>query len=117
MAALFRDIPEAIANTGIVSQRLGFTLDNLGYQFPHYPVPAGQTMDSFLAERVDEGVRKRYGAAAKRHLLEKAQLQVRHELKLIEKLGFAGYFLIAVSYTHLDVYKRQGKVDDQTSGS
>jgi len=94
MAALFRDIPEAIANTGIVSQRLGFTLDNLGYQFPHYPVPAGQTMDSFLAERVDEGVRKRYGAAAKRHLLEKAQLQVRHELKLIEKLGFAGYFLI-----------------------
>ncbi len=94
MAALFRDIPEAVANTAIVSQRLCFTLDNLGYQFPHYPVPAGQTMDSFLAQRVDEGVRKRYGAAAKRHLLEKAQLQVRHELKLIQKLGFAGYFLI-----------------------
>jgi error-prone DNA polymerase len=94
MAALFRDIPEAIANTGIVSQRLGFTLDNLGYEFPHYPVPTGQTMDSFLAQRVDEGVRKRYGAPAKRNLLEKAQLQVQHELKLIEKLGFAGYFLI-----------------------
>ncbi len=94
MTALFRDIPEAIANTGIVSQRLGFTLDNLGYEFPHYPVPAGQTMDSFLAQRVDEGVRKRYGAPAKRNLLEKAQLQVKHELKLIERLGFAGYFLI-----------------------
>ncbi len=48
MAELFRDIPEAIANTRIVSERLGFTLDNLGYEFPHYPVPDGETMDSFL---------------------------------------------------------------------
>ena len=94
MAALFRDIPEAIANTRIVSQRLDFTLNNLGYEFPHYPVPAGETMDSFLAKRVDEGVRKRYGNPAKRHLLEKARAQVQHELKLIAKLGFAGYFLI-----------------------
>ena len=60
MAALFRDLPEAIANTAIVSERLDFTLDNLGYEFPHYPVPDGETMDSFLAKRVDEGVRKRY---------------------------------------------------------
>ena len=51
-------------------------------------------MDSFLAKRVDEGVRKRYGNPAKQHLLEKAKAQVQHELKLIAKLGFAGYFLI-----------------------
>ena len=94
MAALFRDIPEAIANTRIVSERLEFTLDNLGYEFPHYPVPDGETMDSFLAKRVEEGVRKRYGSPAKRHLLDKARAQVRHELALIAKLGFAGYFLI-----------------------
>jgi error-prone DNA polymerase len=94
MAALFRDLPEAIANTGIVSQRLDFTLDNLGYEFPHYPVPEGETMDSFLEKRVEEGVRKRYGSGAKRPLLDKARAQVRHELKLIAKLGFAGYFLI-----------------------
>ncbi len=94
MAALFRDIPEAIANTRIVSQRLNFTLNNLGYEFPHYPVPAGETMDSFLAQRVDEGVRNRYGSPAKQYLFEKARAQVEHELKLIAKLGFAGYFLI-----------------------
>jgi error-prone DNA polymerase len=94
MAELFRDIPEAIANTRIVSDRLDFTLDNLGYEFPHYPVPEGETMDSFLEKRVEEGVRKRYGSPAKRHLLDKARAQVRHELKLIAKLGFAGYFLI-----------------------
>jgi error-prone DNA polymerase len=94
MAALFRDIPEAIANTHIVSERLGFALNNLGYEFPQYPVPDGETMDSFLDKRVEEGVRKRYGAGAKRSLLDKARAQVQHELKLIAKLGFAGYFLI-----------------------
>jgi error-prone DNA polymerase len=94
MATLFADIPEAIANTQTVSSRLNFTLNNLGYEFPHYPVPPGQTMDSFLAQRVDEGVRKRYGSPAKCSLLVKARAQVQHELKLIAKLGFAGYFLI-----------------------
>ena len=94
MAALFSDIPEAIANTRIVSRRLEFTLNNLGYEFPHYPVPEGETMDSFLEKRVDEGVSKRYGSLAKQHLLMKARAQVRHELALIAKLGFAGYFLI-----------------------
>ena len=94
MAALFSDIPEAIANTGIVSDRLEFTLNDLGYEFPHYPVAEGETMDSFLEKRVDEGVRKRYGSPAKRPLLTKARAQVQHELKLITKLGFAGYFLI-----------------------
>ncbi|MFZ1013609.1 MAG: error-prone DNA polymerase [Terracidiphilus sp.] len=94
MVALFRDIPEAIANTRIVSDRLEFTLDKLGYEFPHYPVPDGETMDSFLEKRVDEGVRKRYGQPDKQHLFDKARAQARHELKLIAKLGFAGYFLI-----------------------
>jgi error-prone DNA polymerase len=94
MTALFSDIPEAVANTRIVSERLEFTLNNLGYEFPHYPVSDGETMDSFLEKRVEEGVRKRYGAGAKRSLLDKARAQVRHELKLIAKLGFAGYFLI-----------------------
>ena len=94
MAALFRDIPEAIANTSIVSQRLEFTLNDLGYEFPHYPVTDGETMDSFLEKRVEEGVRKRYGSGAKQTLLAKARAQVQHELKLIAKLGFAGYFLI-----------------------
>jgi error-prone DNA polymerase len=94
MTQLFADIPEAVANTRIVSHRLEFTLDNLGYEFPRYPIPAGETMDSFLAQRVEEGVRKRYGSPLKQHLLAKARAQVAHELKLIAKLGFAGYFLI-----------------------
>ncbi|MHB2006945.1 MAG: DNA polymerase III subunit alpha [Acidobacteriaceae bacterium] len=94
MATLFGDVPEAVANTRIVSDRLEFTLNNLGYEFPHYPVPDGESMDGFLTKRVEDGVCKRYGSQAKRKLLDKARAQVQHELALIAKLGFAGYFLI-----------------------
>jgi error-prone DNA polymerase len=94
MIEVFRDTPEAIANTRIVSERLEFTLDKLGYEFPRYPIPDGETMDSYLAKRVEEGVLTRYGLPSKRNLLNKARAQVSHELALIAKLGFAGYFLI-----------------------
>jgi len=112
MTALFHDIPEAIANTRVVSDRLAFKLNELGYEFPHYPLPDGETMDSFLEKRVEEGVRKRYGSQAKRHLLPKARAQVRHELALIAKLGFAGYFLIVwdiIRYCQSNGFLVQGR--------
>jgi error-prone DNA polymerase len=94
MAALFRDVPEAIANTVDLSSRLKFELNDLGYEFPRYPVPDGETMDSFLRKRTEEGVLQRYGPKNDPGLLERAKKQVNHELALIAKLGFAGYFLI-----------------------
>ena len=94
MAALFRDVRGAIENTQELSSRLSFELSDLGYEFPRYPVPDGETMDSFLAKRVEEGVLRRYGPKQNAHLLERAKKQVAHELALIAKLGFAGYFLI-----------------------
>ncbi|MGI8771289.1 MAG: DNA polymerase III subunit alpha [Acidobacteriaceae bacterium] len=94
MARLFRDIPGAAEETIELSSRLGFELSDLGYEFPRYPVPDGETMDSFLRKRVVEGVQRRYGPKNDRDLLERAKQQVEHELALIAKLGFAGYFLI-----------------------
>src|SRR5258708_15963104 len=94
MAALFRDVPGATENTLELSSRLEFQLSDLGYEFPRYPVPEGETMDSFLAKPVAEGVLRRYGSKRDTALLERAKTQVDHELKLIAKLGFAGYFLI-----------------------
>ncbi|HUV69908.1 MAG TPA: error-prone DNA polymerase [Terracidiphilus sp.] len=94
MAALFRDIPGAVENTTVLSSRLGFELSDLGYEFPGYPVPDGETMDSFLAKRVAEGVERRYCPKNDPNLLKRAKKQVDHELALIAKLGFAGYFLI-----------------------
>ncbi len=94
MTVRFSDLPQAIANSVALSERLEFELRDLGYEFPRYPVPEGETMDSFLRQRTAEGVLKRYGSKQNRNLLERAKKQVEHELALIEKLGFAGYFLI-----------------------
>ena len=60
MARIFADVPEALSNTVELSSRLKFTLKDLGYKFPNYPVPPGETMDSFLYARTWEGARHRY---------------------------------------------------------
>jgi len=89
MRELFRDLPEAIENTSRLAERLTFSLENLGYEFPEFPVPAGHSMDSFLRTITWFGAQQRYAAistAVKRKLEE--------ELALISKLEFPGYFLI-----------------------
>jgi error-prone DNA polymerase len=93
MQQLFADLPEAIRNTRELSARLEFTLNDLGYQFPRYPVPDGETMNSFLRERAGEGFRQRYGRASV-DMQTRARRQIERELVLIEKLNLAGYFLI-----------------------
>jgi error-prone DNA polymerase len=89
MTRLFHDIPEAIANTLEVSSRLQFTLKDLGYEFPRYPVADNETMASFLRKRTDEGAHNRF-----RPYDEKSRRQIERELALIEKLHLEGYFLI-----------------------
>jgi error-prone DNA polymerase len=93
MQALFADFPRAIANTLDLSSRLEFTLNDLGYEFPRYPVPEGETMVSFLRERTREGWQSRYGRADA-ELKKRAHRQIERELNLIEHLQLAGYFLI-----------------------
>src|SRR6266481_3724774 len=89
MERLFADLPEAIANTQELSSRLEFTLNDLGYEFPKYPVPKGSSQMQFLRERTYEGMLARYGCEN-----EKARKQIDRELALIEKLDLPGYFLI-----------------------
>ncbi len=89
MAALFSDLPEAIANTSELASRLQFTLKDLGYKFPVYPTPENQSQMEFLRQRTFEGMLYRYGSQN-----EKARLQIQRELSIIEKLDLPGYFLI-----------------------
>jgi error-prone DNA polymerase len=89
MVKLFSDLPEAIANTEVLSSRLQFTLKDLGYRFPKYPVPDGKPEIHFLRQRAQEGMLWRYGSNN-----EPALAQIERELDLIEKLDLAGYFLI-----------------------
>ncbi|HEY3380230.1 MAG TPA: error-prone DNA polymerase [Vicinamibacterales bacterium] len=89
MAALFHDVPDAMKNTEALADRLRYTMADLGYRFPEYPVPVGETMASFLRKMTEVGARERY-----RPYHDKARAQIARELALIEKLNLAGYFLI-----------------------
>jgi error-prone DNA polymerase len=91
MARRFRDLPDALAATGELALRLGFTLKNLGYRFPDFPLPPTTTAHAHLGELARRGARTRYGDGP---LAGRARRQIEHELEVIGRLDLAGYFLI-----------------------
>ncbi|MBW8896153.1 MAG: error-prone DNA polymerase, partial [Acidobacteria bacterium] len=109
MARLFSDLPAAVAATRDLADRLHYTMADLGYRFPDYPVPAGETMASFLRKITQAGARSRY-----RPYDDRARRQVERELNLIEKLDLAGYFLIVWDIVN---YCRQENILVQGRGS
>src|SRR5918995_626844 len=109
MEQLFGDRPQALMNTAALAERLQYTMADLGYRFPTYPVPSGETEMSFLRHITDVGARDRY-----RPFHEKARAQIARELDLIEKLDLAGYFLIVWDIVN---YCRQQNILVQGRGS
>ena len=101
MRTLFSDHPDAIARTCELAGRLRYTMADLGYRFPDYPVPPGETQMSFLRKMAEVGARERYGRSGAIRSstepaipYERARAQIARELALIDKLELAGYFLI-----------------------
>lgn len=92
MARLFADLPQAIHASVELHQRLEFSLDELRYEFPSHPVPVGHDQDSYLRELSWRGARQRYGVIS-----PEVRSQLEHELAVISKLGFSGYFLVVWS--------------------
>ena len=109
MARLFADMPDAVHATLDLADRLQFSMQDLGYRFPRYPVPPGETESSFLRKIADLGARNRY-----RPYHDRARAQVTRELDLIEKLDLAGYFLIVWDIVN---YCRQQDILVQGRGS
>jgi error-prone DNA polymerase len=89
MRRRFADRPDALDNGRRLGERLEFTLRDLGYRFPSYPLSSDETPEHCLRERTFAGARDRFPEFTPRH---RAQLE--RELALIGKLGFCGYFLI-----------------------
>ncbi|HEY3159797.1 MAG TPA: error-prone DNA polymerase, partial [Vicinamibacterales bacterium] len=109
MAELFADRPAALAGTLALAERLEYTMADLGYRFPAYPVPDGETEMSFLRHITEAGARERY-----QPYHDKARAQIARELALIEKLELAGYFLIVWDIVN---YCRQQDILVQGRGS
>jgi error-prone DNA polymerase len=86
----FADRPGWILATRAVAERCAFGLGDLGYRFPTFPVPPGETQDGWLRRLTFAGARERYGDP----LPPRARAQLEHELAVIAKLDLAGYFLI-----------------------
>ena len=90
MHDLFADLPEAISNTSRLAEQIEFAFPAVGYEFPSYACPDGKTSWEFLREVTLEGARRRYGEKLNR----KTRLQLEREIRLINILGFSGYFLL-----------------------
>ncbi|WP_285961668.1 error-prone DNA polymerase [Pseudomonas tohonis] len=81
--------PALLAETLVIAARCRFDLGEINYQYPRELVAEGHTPVSWLRQLVAEGIAWRWGGKAS----EKALEQIRHELELIEELGYESYFL------------------------
>ncbi|MGA2285477.1 MAG: error-prone DNA polymerase [Dehalococcoidia bacterium] len=90
MAALFAECPDALANSARIAERCTFDLTrDLGYTFPEYPVPEGETVDSHLERICYEAARERYG-----RITPPVDARLREELGMVRKRGLSGFFLV-----------------------
>ncbi len=90
MHRVFADLPEACRNTLAVAERCNLELSFGQFHLPRYQVPEGHTLESYLQHLAWEGLRRRYGATPPEPVAER----LTQELAVIEKMGFAGYFLV-----------------------
>jgi error-prone DNA polymerase len=110
MARLFRDAPEAIAETMRFADRISFSLDQLKYQYPDEPVPPGKTAQQHLEDLTWAGVETYFGG----EITDTLRATLRKELDLIAELKYAHYFLTVHDIVH---YARSQKILCQGRGS
>ncbi|MCB1693151.1 MAG: DNA polymerase III subunit alpha, partial [Pseudomonadales bacterium] len=104
MCALFEDIPEAIENTLEIARRCNVEVNLGSYFLPEYPIPEGYTREAYLEKLAREGLDKRLlkilDPAAPDYAEERKRYDERlaFELKVINDMGFPGYFLIVMEF-------------------
>lgn len=96
MAEIFRDVPDAIENTGKIAERCNVTIKLGETQLPHYDVPDGLTADAYLRNLCEASLKKRYGDS----LTQEYRDRLEYELDIIGKTGFASYFLIVQDFVN-----------------
>jgi len=101
MRELFSDYPEAIENSLFIADQCNVDLNFTSYRFPDFPLPDGQTTESYLAKLCWEKAKEKYG-----ELSQRVRDQISYELELIKRLGLSGYFLIV--WDIMDYARRNG---------
>src|SRR6267378_7493861 len=98
MRELFRDFPEAIANTLEIGERCHLNLEFGCSKYPEYPAPPGKTREEYLRELCYNGLRQRYGERAAND--PELMRRLDYELGVFEKTGFVSYLLIVWDFIH-----------------
>jgi error-prone DNA polymerase len=108
MAELFKEAPDAIAETIRFANRITFSLDQLKYNYPDEPIPKGKTAQEYLEEIAWQGAASHYGGVVP----DKLRATLEKELALIAKMEIAPYFLTVhdiVNYARSESILCQGR--------
>ncbi|HDP69872.1 MAG TPA: DNA polymerase III subunit alpha [Actinobacteria bacterium] len=89
MEKIFSDVPEAIENSLKIANRCNVSIDFDQMLLPHYEVSENYTLESYLDKLAREGIKERY-----HQITSEIEERLNHELDVIKKMGFAGYFLV-----------------------
>ncbi|HKO56428.1 MAG TPA: DNA polymerase III subunit alpha, partial [Thermoanaerobaculia bacterium] len=101
MARVFREYPEAVANTLKIADRINLSLDVSGHHLPKFPTPKNKDLGDYFAEVVRGGLKRRleamaplFAARRKKHEPEEYWERLEREIEIIKGMGFPGYFLV-----------------------
>src|SRR4051812_24358306 len=109
MAALFPDQPEAILNSRRIAEMTDLELPLGHLRIPHFPVPDGETVETWLRKECERGLVERYGTVTK-----ELQERLDYELGVITSMGYAGYFLIVADFIR---FAREQRIQTTCRGS
>ncbi|MEN2737355.1 DNA polymerase III subunit alpha [Microbacterium sp. X-17] len=94
MRQLFRDHPDACDNTLAIAERVDVKFDTAANYMPRFPVPAGETEQSWFVKEVEKGLHERYPGG----ITEDVRKQADYEIGVISQMGFPGYFLVVADF-------------------
>ncbi len=109
MAALFADQPEAILNSRRIAEMTDLELPLGQLRIPHFPVPDGETAETWLRKECERGLAERYGTVT-----TELQQRLDYELGVILTMGYAGYFLIVADFVR---FAREQRIQTTCRGS
>lgn len=94
MRSLFRDHPDACDNTLAIAERCSVTFNESANYMPRFPVPAGESEQSWFIAEVERGLHRRYRAG----ISDEVRRQAEYETEVISQMGFPGYFLVVADF-------------------
>src|SRR5688500_14846398 len=109
MAALFPDQRDAILNSRRIAEMCDVQLPLGHLRIPHFPVPDGETVESWLRKECEAGLQRRYGTVT-----PELQERLDYELGVIISMGYAGYFLIVADFVR---FAREQRIQTTCRGS